>query len=131
MTQSVMQKLFQLLDWPGKLLAMGPTKLQFIEDYAAEKSLLALAVKKTIVGLALALSLYHNRCMRTGSWHRIVFMAGLVALSSSAAESLLPQANSWRAGQPIPREWLSYRKTAPGPAYVPASGDTTALIAGL
>jgi hypothetical protein len=55
-------------------------------------------------------------------------LVGLAALSSSSAEPLLQQANSWKAGQPIPRQWLSYRKTAPGPAYMPGGNDTGAFI---
>jgi hypothetical protein len=64
--------------------------------------------------------------LRTSIW-----LALLVALSSSAAESLLERANNWKPGQPIAKEWLTYRKTLPGPAYVPAADDTGALFAGL
>src|SRR6266404_7200987 len=61
----------------------------------------------------------------------VIVMFGLATLTSWATESLLLQANAWSAGQPIPQEWLAYRKTAPGAAYVPAPDDSGTIIAAI
>jgi len=66
--------------------------------------------------------------MNNGSFYAVA-LAGLLTTGAGGATSpIMQQANSWTAGQPLPRQLLDYRKTGFGAAYIPGKEDSSSVI---
>src|SRR6267143_221899 len=72
--------------------------------------------------------------LRWASMNKGLFYAGVLAglLTTvggwGATPLIVQQANSWTAGQPLPRQLLDYRKTGFGAAYIPGTEDSSSVI---
>src|SRR2546423_1842187 len=66
--------------------------------------------------------------MNNGLFYAVA-LAGLLTTGARGATSpIMQQANSWTAGQPLPRQLLDYRKSGLGEVYIPGTDDSSSVI---
>src|SRR5207245_8178057 len=67
--------------------------------------------------------------MNNGLFYAAALAGFLMTVDAGGATSpIMQQANSWTAGQPLPRQLLDYRKTGFGAAYMPGREDSSSVI---